>query len=140
MRKSSNQVPERGDLICIEWWDIEEDPTGNVSSSDVPLRSTYSLFWEILTSPGDPTLKILRTTNTRDSIRVVDQSGYTVYPLTVVKQITVLKKAKKAGIKRGPRRFHLSLNSNSDGGLPSGSVSTLAETIEAGGKAKSLSG
>ena len=80
--------PQRGDVVCISWVDIHEDPVGNPEAAKLARRKSVGLFWEEREDDGVP---VIVTTTTKDTDGHV-QSGYCVYPVGCVTLIRVLRR------------------------------------------------
>lgn len=84
--------PRKGDIIQIDWLDIQEDPVGNTDKAKVARRTSYAVFWEIKDDQGH---QVLVTTSTIDP--QADQSGWCAYPIGCVVGIKVIKRGRKSG-------------------------------------------
>lgn len=84
-------LPKRGDLIQCDWIDIVSNPTGDPATGAPIERTSYGLFWAQEERGG---FDCLITTDTLDE-EDHHQSGYTVYPIGAVVEITVIKRARR---------------------------------------------
>jgi hypothetical protein len=82
---------QRGDLLRVEWVDIAEDPVGSPSTAQLARRTSYGLFWGLQDSHG---FSCLVTTTTVDH-DVQDQNGYVIYPLGCIRDVSVIKRARR---------------------------------------------
>lgn len=81
----------RGDLIDVQWVDINEDPVGDPVDAAVLPRLSVGYFWGLAESHG---VKCLVTTTTMDKDGS-EQSGYCIYPLSVVLRIRSIRKKRR---------------------------------------------
>jgi hypothetical protein len=82
------RTPRRGDLVEVSWVDITADPSGDPAHPIPVYRVTYGLYWGGVEIDG---LEYLVTTDTYDADNS-RQSGYTIYPLGVVRSVDVIKR------------------------------------------------
>lgn len=89
---------KRGDLIQVNWVDIQEDPVGDPDKARLPLRISFGIFW-------NKTPEALITTSTIDEGENSTQSGYCIYPLGCVQKVVKIKgrgRRKKNGTPKRP--------------------------------------
>ena len=84
--------PEKGDLVQVDWVDIQEDVTGDPEKATIAYRTSYGIFWS--RRPDPEGVEILVTTTTVDRDHSGD-AGYCAYPIGCVRSIQVIKKARK---------------------------------------------
>ncbi len=87
---------QRGDLIRVEWVDIAEEPSGNPATAQLARRTSYGLFWGLQESFA---FSCLVTTTTVDH-DVQGQNGYTIYPLGCLRDVTVIKRARRSSARK----------------------------------------
>ncbi len=90
------QALHQGDLVEVHWWDILEDSVGDVKTASVGERVSFGIFWEMKDTCDTPALV---TTTTIDKVNT-GQSGFCAYPLGAVKDIKLIRRARK-GRKHG---------------------------------------
>lgn len=88
---TSQPLPERGDLVRVEWRDIYEDVTGDPDRPQLARRTSFGLFWGSTVQDGIPCIV---TTTTRDE-QGTNQLGYCIYPSSCVVKLTIVKKARR---------------------------------------------
>src|SRR5258706_14714782 len=93
---------ERGDLIRVEWEDIQENVIADTTRAEPAIRTSFGLFWEEKII-RDRQYLVTTTTIDRSS---TDQSGFCCYPMGCVLSIHVEKKRgrrkKKEDVRPGP--------------------------------------
>jgi len=82
---------QRGDLLRVEWVDIAEDSAGNPATAQLARRTSYGLYWSVQDSFGVPCL-VTTTTVDHD---VQGQNGYTIYPMGCIRDVQVIKRARR---------------------------------------------
>lgn len=82
----------RGDVICVEWVDILEDPKGDPDLARLAVRKSYGLFWERRADPSG--LPCFVTTTTLDSDDATQQ-GYCIYPEACIRSVKVIKRVRR---------------------------------------------
>lgn len=93
-RDMADTNPSRGDVICVEWVDIYEDATGNPEAATLARRTSFGLYWMEREDHGIP---VLVTTTTIDPDGPTQQ-GYCIYPLSCIRKLTIIKKARRKKI------------------------------------------
>jgi hypothetical protein len=90
----------RGDLIQVEWVDIQEEPTGDPRKAHLYRRMSYGIFWDTKDDWGK---RCLVTTTTMDPDP--ESSGWCIYPEGCLVEVKLVRRsrAKKAAAKRKPR-------------------------------------
>lgn len=93
MADYTQEMPEllRGDLLKIIWVDILEDSVGNPDRASLAKRTSYGLLWETKRDKG---INCLVTTTTIDAEEHT-QSGYCIYPLSCLLDISIIKKVRR---------------------------------------------
>ena len=86
----------RGDLLKIIWVDILEDSVGNPDRATLAKRTSYGLYWETKLDKG---INCLITTTTIDTEEHT-QSGYCIYPLSCILDISIIKKVRRPRLKK----------------------------------------
>lgn len=88
---------ERGDLLEIHWCDISEDSVGDPNKASLSRRVSYGLFWE---SKIDGTVPVMVTTTTIDTGDITGQSGWCIYPESCLTKVKVVRKVRKARVRK----------------------------------------
>ena len=83
--------PARGDLVEVQWVDINEEPVGDPDAAKLARRTSYGLFWCQKEDAGVP---VLVTTTTMDD-GPAHQSGYCIYPVSCVVKLKIVKRGRK---------------------------------------------
>lgn len=83
---------ERGDLLQVEWVDIYEDPAGDPERAELSRRHSIGYYWGRKTSN---TVPVLVTTTTVDLDDDTTNSGYCIYPESVVVGVKVIKRKRR---------------------------------------------
>lgn len=84
----SARPPAKGDLVRVDWLDIQEDPTGDPDDATLQRRSSFGLYWERRRDDGHP---VLVTTTTVDE-HGASESGYCIYPLACIRKVRVIRR------------------------------------------------
>lgn len=86
----------RGDLISVDWVDIQEDVTSDADKASLARRHSIGFFWEIKEDKGIP---VLVTTTTLDE-EVEGQQGYCCYPRACIVNVKIIKAKRRKKIKK----------------------------------------
>lgn len=90
--------PEKGDLVRVEWVDIFEHVNGDPDDAHLAKRTSFGLFWSFIDDDG---VECLVTTTTIDGEdQTPGQNGYCIYPRGCVKELKVIKRARRPRARR----------------------------------------
>ncbi len=89
--------PERGDLLEIQWVDVNEDVTGDPNKPALAHRTSFGLFWNHTSDSGIPCLV---TTTTIDGAAQDGQNGWCIYPVSCIKKMKVVRRSHKPRARR----------------------------------------
>lgn len=87
---SRAKPPQRGDLVCVSWCDIQEDSVGDPSKALVARRKSVGLWWEQREEPDGT--GVIVTTTTKDADGTSNQIGYCIYPVGCVTSVRILRR------------------------------------------------
>lgn len=93
------EPPLRGDLIEIHWYDVLEDNVGDPHTASLARRVSIGYFWEEKVDRGVPSLV---TTSTVEKSEI-SNSGYCIYPMSLVSKINVIRRKRRKKEKNGPQ-------------------------------------
>lgn len=95
---TAQELPQRGDLMRVEWADITMDPVGNPDTAALARRVQFLMFWESRPSIGGISALIFH--NTHDEEIVGNQQGYTIIPSACVISMTPVKRVRRKRVSK----------------------------------------